>query len=71
VLGFPELFEALWMPRDAEHVTSEKHMKKAVLVVLQRKMTLRCIISALCSRGLRGDLTRATGKWDERKSKAL
>ncbi|UPA24962.1 hypothetical protein [Shinella oryzae] len=54
MLGFPELFEALWMPRDAEHVTSEKHMKKAVSVVLQRKMTLRCIISALCSRSLQG-----------------
>jgi hypothetical protein len=54
VLGFPELFEALWTPRDAQHVTSEKHMKKAVSVVLQRKMTLRCIIPALCSHGPRG-----------------
>ncbi|MXN50174.1 hypothetical protein GR158_03515 [Shinella sp. AETb1-6] len=54
MLGFPELFEALWMPRDAQHVTSEKHMKKAVSVVLQRKMTLRCIIPALSSRSLWG-----------------
>ncbi|WLS04334.1 hypothetical protein [Shinella oryzae] len=61
MLGFPELFEALWMPRDAQHVTSEKHMKKAVSVVLQRKMTLRCIIWR-CVRAICGGLDEGNGE---------
>jgi hypothetical protein len=45
-------------------------MEKAVSAILRRKMTLRCINLSFHA-WLFGGLTKATAKWDERKSKAL